>query len=324
MYPSDFQWPNGAAIAVVFNMSWEMWQPRTLGTTVNTQRHGETVPAGSPYGRNMMYVYQHAYGETGGMQRLLDMWKRYGIKTSCYTSGLCLELFPGLAQRADKEGHELLVQGWDHAFLYEQSVAEQTESIDKTVALYKKVLGKPPVGYTTAGGTLTPESVRLSVERNFKYIAAYRNVDVPFIINHDGKKIVGQNSYALCDFNAYGHQDSTPRDIMTQWRDFFDVLYDEGLRGEPKMLAFGTHPFLAQGYRTRPIEETIQYVQSKSKVWFATREEIADWVLKNYPDQDLSRFYPEAVNSDRWWGLAVGLGGQEATDAAFHHRRKPG
>ena len=109
MYPSDFKWPDGAAIAVVFNMSWEMWQPKTLGTAVNIQRHGETVPAGSQYGRNMMYVYQHAFAETGGMQRLLGMWKRYGIKTSCYTSGLCLELFPSLAKRADADGHELLV-----------------------------------------------------------------------------------------------------------------------------------------------------------------------------------------------------------------------
>jgi len=29
------------------------------------------------------------------------------------------------------------------------------------------------------------------------------------------------------------------------------------------------------------------------------------------------------ANSDRWWGLAVGLGGPEATQAAMRHRRKP-
>jgi allantoinase len=321
MYAADFKWPDNAAIAVVFNMSWEQWQPKTLGTATNIQRHGETVPAGMPYGRNMMYVYQHAYAETGGMQRLLDMWKRYGIRTSCYTSGLNLELFPELAKRATAEGHELLLQGWDHAFLFEQTVKEQAESMDKSIEAFKRVLGRPPRGYTTAGGTLTPESIPLSVERGLKYIAAFRNCDVPFIINHGGKKIVAQNSYALTDYVAYGQQDLSPRDVMTMWRDFFDVVYDEGLRGEPKMLAFGTHPFLAMGYRTKPIEEVIQYVQSKSRVWITTREEIADYMLANYPEMDLAKFYPEAVNSDRWWGLALGLGGQEAVDAAAYHRR---
>ena len=32
MYKGKFEWPNGAYIAVVFNMSWEI-PPKTLGTT---------------------------------------------------------------------------------------------------------------------------------------------------------------------------------------------------------------------------------------------------------------------------------------------------
>ena len=31
MYKGKFEWPNGAYIAVVFNMSWEI-PPKTLGT----------------------------------------------------------------------------------------------------------------------------------------------------------------------------------------------------------------------------------------------------------------------------------------------------
>jgi peptidoglycan/xylan/chitin deacetylase (PgdA/CDA1 family) len=321
-YAADFKWPDGAAIAVVFNVSWEMWDPKTLGTAQNTQRAGETVPASAKYGRNMMYVYQHAYADTGGMQRLLDMWERHGIRTSVYADGLNVQLFPSLAKQAVEQGHELLVQGWDHSFLFDLSVEEQARSIDKTIDIFKSVLGKTPAGYTTAGGTLTPESVPLAVERGFKYIAAYRNADVPFIVNHKGRKIVAQNSYALTDYLAYGQQDVTPRDVMTMWRDFFDALYDEGLRGHPKMLAFGTHPFLAMGYRTRPIEEVIQYVKAKPRVWIATREEIADYMLKNYPHLDLAAFYPEAVASDRWYGLSTGVGGQEAVDAALYHRKK--
>jgi hypothetical protein len=70
------------------------------------------------------------------------------------------------------------------------------------------------------------------------------------------------------------------------------------------------------------MEEAIRYVKSKPKVWIATREQIADWVLKEFPEHDLARFYPEAVNSDRWYGLSLGLGGEEAVREALSYRKK--
>ena len=321
MYSADFSWPDGAHIAVVFNMSWETW-PKYLGTADNNQKAGETVGRHAKYTRNMMYIYQHAYAETSGMQRLLDVWDRHGINASCYVDGLNLLNYPALAREATERGHELLVQGWDHTFLWEQSAQEQRESVRKTVDIYQEVLGKRPTGYTTSGGTLTPESIPIALEHGLNYIAAFRNCDVPFIINHDGQKIVGQNSYALTDFGAYSGHDQSPRDIITQWRDFFDVLYSEGQRGSPKMLAYGTHPFLAHGHRTAPLEELLRYVKSKPKVWIATRAQITDWMLKKYPEHDLSVFYPEAVSSDKWYGLSLGVGGEEATAEAYRFRKE--
>ena len=43
-------------------------------------------------------------------------------------------------------------------------------------------------------------------------------------------------------------------------------------------------------------------------------------MLKNYPEHDLAAFYPEAVNSDRLYGLGLGLGGQEAIEKAKSYR----
>jgi len=110
--------------------------------------------------------------------------------------------------------------------------------------------------------------------------------------------------------------------VVTMWRDYFDALYDEGVRGYPKMLAYGTHPVLAHGHRTRPLEEVIEHVKRRGKVWITTRGEIAEWMLKKYPEHDLSKFYPEAVNSDRHYGLGIGLGGEEAREVSFHFRAK--
>jgi peptidoglycan/xylan/chitin deacetylase (PgdA/CDA1 family) len=318
-YDCKFAWPDGAHIAVVFNMSWETWE-RKLGTSENNQKTSERVPPHAKYGRGMRWIYEHAYAESGGMQRLLDMWRRHGIRTSTYADGHTVQLFPALAKAAAAEGHEFLVQGWEHNYLWDQTVEEQADGMDRTMKVFKEN-GIEWTGFSSPGGHLTAETFSLCVERGFKYCCGLRNVDVPFIMYVGGRKLVGQTSYAISDFSSYSTGDMVPRDVTNTWRDCFDALYDEGERGYPKMLAFGTHPILAHGYRTRPIEDLIRYVKSKPKVWITTRGEITDWLLENYPDHDLSKFYPEAVASDRYYGLGIGLGGKEALEEAASYRK---
>ena len=318
-WSNGFAWPNGAHIAVVFNVSWEIW-PKKIGTAQNNQRRGETVEPNAKYGRWMMPIYEHAYAETSGMQRLLDVAERYGIKMSLYTDGLAGELYPGLMQRIANEGHEFLVQGWDHSFLWEQTIAEQTESIDKAQRVIEKITGRKIKGFSASAGSMTPETFDIVEARGLTYCCGFRNCDVPFIIPRKKRNLVGMNSYDLCDFNAYGHQDQSIRDVCDMWRDEFEVLYEEGQRGYPKMLAYGTHPFLSHGYRTRHLEDLIQFAQRRPNVWITTRGEIADWVHANFPKNDLSTFYPEAVASDRWYGLSMGIGGEEADREARSYR----
>jgi len=316
---NKFEWPNGANIAVVFNVSWEIW-PKKIGTAKNNQRHGEVVAPDAKYGRWMMPIYNHAYAETSGMQRLLDVADRCGIKMSFYTDGLAGELYPEMMGRIANDQHEYLVQGWDHSFLWEQTIKEQTESIDTTQKIIEKITGQKIKGYSASAGSITPETFDIVEERGFTYCCGFRNCDVPFIIPRKKRNLVGMNSYDLCDFNAYGHQEQTIREIAQMWRDEFDVLYDEGRRGYPKMLAYGLHPFLSHGYRTKQFEELVEYAKSHDGVWITTRDKIADWVHENFPKMDISTFYPEAVASDRWYGLSMGVGGEEADREARSYR----
>ena len=320
MYKCDFKWPDGANIAVVFNMSWETW-PKQLGTPSNDQKTSERVPPHAKYQRGMRWIYEHAFAETGGMQRYLDVWERYGIKGSFYADGHTVSLFPQLAREIQARGHEYIVQGWDHSYLWSMTVKEQEESIDSTIREFKK-LGLKYTGYSSPGGHLTSESVGIVAKRNFKYICGMRNAEVPFIINHRKKKLVGQTSYEVSDFSSYSSADQSPRDVLDMWRDYFDAMYAEGQRGYPKMLAYGTHPILGYGHRTWPLEEVLRYIQSKPKVWFTTRGEITKYMLKNYPNHDLAKFYPEAKASDRHYGLSIGLGGKAAEKEAARFRKE--
>jgi peptidoglycan/xylan/chitin deacetylase (PgdA/CDA1 family) len=318
-YKCKFEWPNGAHIAVVFNMSWETWE-KSLGTSKNNQKVSERVPADAHYTRGMRWIFEHAHGENGGMQRLLDVWKRHGIRTSAYADGHTVTLFPELAKQAAADGHEFIIQGWEHNYLWAMSLAEQIESIHKTKEAFDK-LGIKATGYSSPGGHVTAETFGIAADMGLDYVCGLRNTDVPFIIPINNRKMVGMTSYALTDFCNYYLGDATPRDIIGMWKDEFDGLYEEGQRGHPKMLAYGTHPILAHAFRTKPLEELLDYVKSKPRVWITTRGEIARWVLDNYPDHDLAAFYPEAVASDRYYGLGIGLGGEEAVQEALRYRR---
>ena len=307
MYKAKFAWPNDAYIAVVFNMSWEI-PAIDVGA----------VPKGK-YGRAMRPVYENAFADTGGMQRLIDLWSRHGIRGSCYTDGLTVSLFPELSKRVS-EAHEIILQGWDHSFLYGMTADEQAAMIDRTNSIFESTLGQKAAGFSSAGGHLTAETFEILASRGFKYSCGLRNAEVPFIIKVGDKKLVGMTSYAVSDTPTM--RGMSPREVVLMWRDYFDALYDEGQRGYPKMLAYGTHPVIAHGHRTRPLEELIEYVKHKPGVWITTREQIADWMLQNYPDLELSGFYPEAANSDRYYGLGIGLGGEEAQRVAYSFRKE--
>ena len=321
MATDPFRWPHGANIAVVFNMAWEFWDDK-LGTIDDKEPAAPKIPATAPYARGMRWVYDHAYAETGGMQRLLAIWARHGIAASCCVDGLAVSHYPDMARRIRDAGHELYIQGWDHSSLWAMTVAQQADAIDKCLAVFRKTLGIESAGFSSAHGNLTPETTDICAARGFKYIVGMKNSDVPFVIRVGDRRLVAMTSYDFSDFGTFGAKPSAPREVLDQWRDAFDGMYEEGQEGQPKLLVYGCHPFLARVHRTRPLEELIRYVKSRPGVWIATRAEVADWVLRKYPNMALSDLYPEATVSDRVYGLSLGLGGEKAREKAMKYRRK--
>ena len=73
------------------------------------------------------------------------------------------------------------------------------------------------------------------------------------------------------------------RDILIEE---LKVLYQESTdSGTAKMMNVGIHPHVSgRAYRVRAIREFIDYAKSLEGVWFATREEIANWYLENCKD----------------------------------------
>ena len=66
------------------------------------------------------------------------------------------------------------------------------------------------------------------------------------------------------------------------WKDEFDELYRAGEKSG-RMMSIGLHPhIIGRAFRARAIREFLEYAKKFDGVWWATREEIADWYLQNH------------------------------------------
>ncbi len=77
-------------------------------------------------------------------------------------------------------------------------------------------------------------------------------------------------------------------------KDTFDVLWDEGEAGSPKMMSIGLHcRLVGMPGRFAGLKRFVDYVLSKDKVWIAKRIDIAEHWIKTHPFEK-----PEIVPSE--------------------------
>ena len=71
---------------------------------------------------------------------------------------------------------------------------------------------------------------------------------------------------------------------LEMFKEQFDWLYEESATSS-RFMNIGLHPHvIGQPYRVRAIRDFIRYAKTFDDVWFATREEIAEWYLENHGD----------------------------------------
>lgn len=77
---------------------------------------------------------------------------------------------------------------------------------------------------------------------------------------------------------------SDPDGFLSHVRNAFDVLYEEGGEGQPKMMTVGLHcRIIGRPGRFKALQEFVEYISKKEGVWVATRSEIADAFRAQYP-----------------------------------------
>ncbi len=225
---------------------------------------------------------EREYGDRAGIWRLLDIFLRHHLKVTFLMNGLKVEQFPDIVKEIQAQGHEFSSEGYVHEYSFMYTKNEERESIRKTIKAFESVLGERPYGYLSPGHCHTDNTLDLITDAGYVWWADPLNDDVPYTVQSKGRNLVviPYNIAGCHDYSTYGTA-RTPRDLLQIWKDQFDYLYMEGERGFPKFFSINLHPFVSGvPYRSKVIEEFLQYIKGLPKVWFARRIEIANWWLE--------------------------------------------
>ncbi len=252
-------------------------------------------------------------GEVGA-PRLVELFRRFGIKTTWFIPGHSIETFPEQMQQVAEAGHEIGVHGYSHENPIAMTAAQEEEVLDHCIDLVTKLAGKPPAGYVAPWWEFSPITNELLLKKGLKYDHSLMHHDhQPYYVRVgdswtkiDYAKKAGEwmvplkrgtetdlieipGNWYLDDLppmmfikkapNSFGFVN--PHDIEQLWRDQFDWVYREH---EYAVFPITIHPDVSG----RPqvlmmLERLYAYMIRHPGVRFVTMNEMADDFARRSP-----------------------------------------
>jgi peptidoglycan/xylan/chitin deacetylase (PgdA/CDA1 family) len=288
---TPIKWPDGARIAITPCVAFETW-PEDLGTAVSKQQENRRgYPKEAVTKKSLATITDREFGERVGVFRFLEVFRKEGIQTSWFPTGITIENYPDVIKEAVADGHEIGTETWIHDYSYMKKRDKEKKDLERTVNIVKKVVGKPPVGYLSTGVAPSADTVEIIAELGYTYWMDPQHNETPYTLKVKNKELTVLSYFQdLNDYSSYQRAGRTPRDLLQMWKDTFDCLYEEG-ESDPKFMIWGNHPFVGgRPFRAVLLREFIRYAKGHSKVWFARAGDIVKWVRENYRDANVEEW----------------------------------
>jgi len=252
-------------------------------------------------------------GEVGTI-RLLNLFRKYNLKTSFFIPGHSIETFPDQVKRIVDEGHEIGAHGYLHENPIAMTPTQEEAVLVRCIELIEKHAGKRPRGYVAPWWEMSSSTAALLKKYGFTYdhSQGYRDFQ-PFyarvgdswtVIDYSktaqewmkplkhGREIdlveIGANWYVddlppmmFIKSSPNSHGFVNPRDIESLWRDQFDWVYREM---DYAAFPLTIHPDVSG----RPqvllmLERLIEHISVHDGVRWVTFEEIAQDFRSRFP-----------------------------------------
>lgn len=288
---SPIKWPNGARIAITPCVAYETW-PEELGAAGSMQNENRRpIPKNAVTKKNLGTITDREFGERVGVFRMLDLFKKEGIQTTFFPTGITVANYPDVCKDIVAQGHEIGTETWIHDYNFMKSRAQEKKDLQKTVKAVKDVVGEGPKGYLSTGVAPSEFTPEIILELGYTYWMDPQHEETPYTLKLKGGEltVLSYNQY-LNDYSTFKPTERSPRELLQIWKDMFDWLYEEGAT-DPKFMIWGNHPYLSgRPYRAMIHREFIRYAKGHSKVWFARADDIAKWYRENYRDAQVEEW----------------------------------
>jgi len=262
-------WPNGARVAVTFSFD------------VDT----EPVWIGFQEQSSPSYMSRGEFGARRGHARVMALLQKHDIPATFFIPAMTMELHPEIVQGLkDNPKYEIGFHSYVHENPLKLDETDERRIYKYAMEIFEKHVGRRPAGFRSAAWDLTGSTIKIVQEMGFIYESSMMADERPYMLLSEGKEtglVELPVEWILDDWPLF--QISWPTghvamrnagDVMSIWKDEFDVAYEEGT-----MFLLTMHPqVIGHRYRMKMLDELITYMKSKGDVWFATHEEIARYV----------------------------------------------
>lgn len=257
-------WPNGARVAVclTFDVDNELLQ------------RANPLPVPLSVGE---------YGATTSMPRILDLLDRHQVPATFFIPAMGVMLHPEMVPAIVARGrHEIGVHGWIHEFWPGiGDAAKERQLLTQSIDYLTKASGKRPAGVRAPSSGFSPQTFDLIRQAGFLYDSSLLAADEPYEIVSNGQPsgvIEIPISEVDNDYVYYGETANgalpSPDAVFQIYKAEFDLAFQERT-----MFVLTQHPHVG-GRRSRivQLDRLITYIKSRNDVWFATMEQVANYV----------------------------------------------
>ena len=269
---TPLQWPENKRLALTVFVHIEYMELDPPKDNVMDPRFGGALGSYFPDFQNYS---RREFGNRVGVFRVLDLLSRYKIRATCCVNAAIAQRYPYIIEQCLNAGHQIAAHGFSINRMISSKMDESTEQayIDHVLSALESIVGERPRGWAGQDQGESSRTPQLLAQSGVTHIMDWPHDDEPvrMLTTPSIMSIPYQSEWDDAHLFAVRKVDAWRYPELVE--SAFDTLIDEGGR----MLGLGVHPWIfGQAHRIRYLDQALAKVSSRSDVWYATAEQIAD------------------------------------------------
>ena len=276
----DPTWPGDARLALQFVINYEEGGENCIlhGDPASEAFLSEIVGAEPWPGQrhmNMESIYE--YGSRAGFWRLWRLFTERALPVTVYGVATALARNPEAVAAMREAEWEVASHGLKWIDYRDLPEAEERRHLAEAIRIHSEAVGERPLGWYT--GRCSVNTLDLVMEEGgFLYSSDSYADDLPYWVKGPkGPHLIVPYTLDANDMRFATAQGFNSGDqFFAYLRDSFDLLYEEGRRGAPKMMSVGLHcRLVGRPGRAAALARFLDHAAGHDGVWITRRIDIA-------------------------------------------------